>query len=180
MNILIKILLVALSIVALLLIIGLFIKNEYSIQKEIVINKPNSEVFNYVKFLKNQEQYSKWVMTDPGMKKEFRGTDGTPGFVYAWESKNKNAGKGEQEIKRLIDGKLVDIEVRFEKPFEGIAYTPITTEAVSSAQTKVTWGMQGKNKYPMNLMNVFVSNMLGKDLERSLATLKNNLENNKR
>ena len=36
--------------------------------------------------------------------------------------------------------------------------------------------MDGNNKYPMNLMNPFIDNLLGKDLEISLATLKNILE----
>jgi hypothetical protein len=115
-------------------------------------------------------------MTDPGMKKDFKGTDGTVGFVYAWDSENKNAGKGEQEIIKVDEGKSIDIEVRFEKPFAGIAHTPFTTESISPTQTKVLWGMEGKNPYPMNLMNVFMGNMLGKDLETSLKTLKGILE----
>lgn len=36
-------------------------------------------------------------MTDPNMRKNFKGTDGTVGFCYAWDG-NKKAGKGEQEI----------------------------------------------------------------------------------
>ena len=176
MKILKKILIVAVIIIAIPLIIALFVKKEYSIEREITINKPQKEVFNYVKYLKNQDYYSKWVMTDPEMKKDFRGTDGTEGFVYAWDSKNKNAGKGEQEITKITEGERLDIEVRFEKPFEGIATTPITTEALSENQTKVKWGMNGKSKYPMNFMNLFMDNMLGKDLEKSLTNLKGILE----
>jgi uncharacterized protein YndB with AHSA1/START domain len=176
MKILKKILIVVVIIIAIPLIIALFVKKEYSIEREITINKPQKEVFNYVKYLKNQDYYSKWVMTDPEMKKDFRGTDGTEGFVYAWDSKNKNAGKGEQEITKITEGERLDIEVRFEKPFEGIATTPITTEALSENQTKVKWGMNGKSKYPMNFMNLFMDNMLGKDLEISLTNLKGILE----
>lgn len=54
---------------------------------------------------------------DPNMKKDFRGTDGTVGFVYAWDG-NKKAGKGEQEIKKITEGERVDVEVRFEKPLK--------------------------------------------------------------
>ncbi|MGZ8558566.1 MAG: SRPBCC family protein [Chitinophagaceae bacterium] len=176
MRIVKKILILAAFIIAIPLIIALFVKKEYSIQREITINKPQQEVFDYVKYLKNQDNYSKWVMTDPAMKKDFRGTDGTEGFVYAWDSKNKNAGKGEQEITKITEGKRLDIEVRFEKPMEGIAATPIETEAVSENETKVKWGMNGKNKYPMNLMNLFMDNMLGSDLETSLTNLKGILE----
>ena len=176
MKIVKQILIVVVIIIAIPLIIALFVKKEYSIQREITINKPQQDVFNYVKYLKNQDNYSKWVMTDPAMKKDFRGTDGTVGCVYAWDSKDKNAGKGEQEITKIMEGKRLDIEVRFKKPFEGIATTPIETEAISENETKVKWGMNGKNKYPMNFMNLFMDNMLGSDLETSLTNLKGILE----
>ena len=174
MKIVKKILLVIVSIIALVLIIALFVKKEYAVEREITINKPQQEVFNYIKYLKNQDNYSKWVMMDPAMKKDFRGTDGTEGFVYAWDS--KEAGKGEQEIKKITEGKQLDIEVRFEKPIEGLANVHMITEEVSSTQTKIKWGMDGKNKYPMNFMNLFMGNMLGKDLTKSLTTLKAVLE----
>lgn len=176
MNILILILLILASIIALLLIIALLVKKEYAIEREIIIHKSRQEVFDYIKFLRNQDYYSKWVMTDPAMKKDFIGTDGTVGFVYAWDSQNKNAGKGEQEIKNIIEGEKLDVEVRFERPMTSTARTPMTTETLSGNQTKVKWGMEGKNKYPMNLMNLFIDNLLGKDLEISLTNLKSILE----
>lgn len=174
MKILKKILLVIVSVVVLLLIIALFVKKEYAVEREITINKPQQDVFNYVKYLKNQDNYSKWVMMDPAMKKDFRGTDGTEGFVYAWDS--KEAGKGEQEIKKITEGKQLDIEIRFEKPFAGIADVHMITEEATANQTKIKWGMNGKSKYPMNIMNLFMDNMLGKDLNKSLTTLKGILE----
>jgi uncharacterized membrane protein len=167
---------IILALLALPFIAALFIRKEYKIERAVTIDKPNSEVFDYVRHLKNQENFSKWVMIDPTAKKEYSGTDGTTGFIYAWDSKNKNAGKGEQEIKNIIDGKKVDIEVRFERPFTNTAQTPFVTDSISGNQTQVRWGMFGKNKYPMNLMNPFISNLLGKDMETSLGTLKTILE----
>ena len=176
MTIVLTIFLALAGIVVLLLSIALFIKKEYTIKREIVINKSKKIVFDYIRHLKNQEQFSKWVMTDPNMKKELKGTDGTVGFIYAWDSENKQAGKGEQEIVKIIDGELLDVEVRFERPFKSTAKTPFKTVSVSENQTKVIWGMDGNNKYPMNLMNPIIDKLLGKDLEISLATLKNILE----
>ncbi|MBC7888413.1 MAG: SRPBCC family protein [Ferruginibacter sp.] len=175
MKIVKKIMIVVLLIVAIPLVIALFLKKEYFIEREVTINHPKEKVFNYVKHLKNQDNYSKWVRMDPAMKKDFRGTDGTVGFVYAWDG-NKDAGKGEQEIKKITEGERVDVEVRFKKPFEGIASAPIVTESISANQTKVKWAMKGKSAYPLNFMNLFMDNMLGKDLETSLATLKGILE----
>lgn len=113
-----KILLVVVIIICILLIIALFVKKDYTIEREISISKPKREVFDYIKHLKNQDNYSKWVMTDPSMKKDFKGTDGTVGFIYAWDSKDKNAGKGEEEIINLIEGEKLDVEVRFERPLK--------------------------------------------------------------
>jgi uncharacterized protein YndB with AHSA1/START domain len=166
---------VALVVVALPFIVALFISKEYNIKKEITIDKPKKDVFNYVKFIRNQDFYSKWVMTDPSMKKEFRGIDGTVGFVYGWDG-NKKAGKGEQEITRVAEGEAIDLEVRFARPFEAVAKTPMRTESIAQNQTKVIWGMEGKSKYPMNFMNLFMEGMVGKDLEASLLNLKNILE----
>lgn len=163
-------------LIVLLLIIALFLKNEYTVEREITISKSRQEVFDYIKLLKNQDHYSKWVMTDPAMKKDFTGTDGTVGFVYAWDSKNKNTGKGEQEITSLKERESVETEVRFERPMEGIAHIHMKTEDASANGTRVTWGMNGKNPYPLNLMNLLIPHMLGNDLDVSLATLKGILE----
>ncbi len=176
MEVLVKIFLGVLGIIALLLIVALFVQKEYTLQREIIINKPKIEVFSYLKHLKNQEYYSKWVMADPNMKKACRGTDGTVGFVYAWDGNDK-AGQGEQEIKSITDGERIEIEVRFIKPFASVAHTPLTTEAVSENQTKVRWGMKGANPYPLNLTHLFMDTLLGADLEISLASLKSVLEN---
>lgn len=170
-----KILIVILILIAIPLIIALFVQKEYAVEREITINKPQHQVFNYVKYLKNQDNYSKWVRLDPNMKKDFRGKDGNVGFVYAWDG-NHEAGKGEQEIKNIIEGERVDIEIRFIRPFEGLATAPIITEPVSENQTRVKWALKGRSAYPMNFMNLFIDNMLGTDLETSLTTLKGVLE----
>ncbi len=177
MSILITILLIIGGIIGLLLIIGLFSRKGYSLQRSITIDKPVAPVFDYLRHIKHQDKFSKWVMTDPGMKREFKGTDGTVGFIYAWDG-NKQAGKGEQEIKALIEGKHIDLEVRFEKPFVAVAKTPFSLEAISANQTKVTWGMTSSMNYPMNIMLLIMNmeKMLGKDMDISLGNLKRILE----
>jgi len=107
------------------------------------------------------------------MKKSYSDIDGTVGFIYAWDG-NKEAGKGEQEIKNIVEGERIDLEIRFERPFAGIASTPLITEAVASGKTRVTWGMSSA----MNAMLLFMNmdNLLGKDLETSLSNLKVNQE----
>ncbi|MCE6990118.1 SRPBCC family protein [Dyadobacter sp. CY323] len=176
MQVLKIILLIVTGIVVLFLLVALFVKKEYIIKREVVINKPKEAVFDYVRYLKNQDNFNKWVMADPNMSKQFNGTDGTVGFTYAWDSKNGNVGKGAEEITGITENERVNIEIRFIKPFEGIGLTEIATQSVAPEQTKVTWQMAGTSKYPMNITNLFIDKMLGTDLETSLTTLKGILE----
>ena len=108
MKIVKRILIGLLLLIVLVLIAALFIPKGMMAEREIVINKPKQEVFNYIKLLKNQNNYSKWATMDPAMKKEFRGTDGTVGFVSVWDSENGNVGKGKQEIKKIIEGDRIN------------------------------------------------------------------------
>src|SRR5215204_3503383 len=117
MSILIIILLVVAGIVGLLLTIALFMKREHYVKREIIINASRQKVFDFLKLLKNQEKFNKWAKTDPDRKGEFKGTDVTVGFIYAW-SGNKNAGVGEKEIKNIIEGKRIETEIRFVKPMQ--------------------------------------------------------------
>src|SRR5690349_7783079 len=84
MRILRRILIVLAILVAIPLVAGLFVNGSYAVERNITIAKPKQQVFDYVKFIKNQAEYSKWEKMDPAMKKEYRGTDGQVGFVSAW------------------------------------------------------------------------------------------------
>lgn len=178
MNILLIILAVIATPIVIVLVAALFIKKEANIQRSIVIDRPKQDVFDYVKIMLNQEKFSKWVMTDPNKKTSSKGTDGTLGFCYAWEG-NKQAGKGEQEIVALKEGELVDIEVRFEKPFKAVGKTPFKLESVSTNQTRVIWGMSMMQKYPMNFMGAIMAPALKRDVDTSLNNLKVILEKNR-
>lgn len=178
MGILKKIFGIVAILIATALITALFVKKDYAVEREITINKPKQEVFDYIKHLKNQDNYSKWAMIDPEMKKTYRGTDGTVGFVSAWDSDNKEVGTGEQEIKKITEGDRIDFELRFIKPFEATEAAYMTTEEVSENQTQVKWGFNGHMNYPMNLMLLWIDfeKMIGGDLETGLSKLKIELE----
>lgn len=168
---------IILGIIAALLIARLFIPKGMKATREIVINKSNTEVFNYIKQLKNQDNYSKWGSMDPNMKKDYKGTDATVGFVSAWEG-NKKVGVGEQEITGIEEGKKLSTELRFIKPFKSVAQSSMTTEAVDNNSTKVSWGFEGSMNYPMNVMKLFMNmeKSIGNDFSTGLQNLKTVLE----
>jgi hypothetical protein len=178
MNILLIILGSIAGLFLLILLIALVVKKAYGVQRSIVIGQPKHVVYDYLRHLLNQEKYSKWFMLDPNMKKTLTGTDGEVGVVYAWDG-DKRAGAGEQTITQLVPNERIAIEVRFIRPFAGIAQTPFSVESAGENQTKVTWGMSSAMKYPMNFLLLFMDmdKLLGKQLEASLVNLKNELEN---
>ncbi|RXK62338.1 polyketide cyclase [Lacibacter luteus] len=171
-----RILLVLLTLIAILLITALFISKEFSLSKEVVINKPKQEVFDYAKLIRNQEKYSVWVMADPNIKIVYTGTDGTPGFTSSWESKDKNVGVGAQEIIEVKDGESMKVEIRFKEPMEGTNYANTTVTAINENQTRVTTTFSGKSAYPMNIMNLFMDKFVGNDMQTNLNNMKKNLE----
>lgn len=174
MKILKWILIIIAIIIVVPLIAAIFIKKDYSVTEEIVVNKPKQEVFDYVKYVKNVNKFNKWALEDPNQKVAYKGTDGTVGFISAWDS--DKGSKGEQEIKHLTEGERVEWELRFEKPFAGVSPSVMTTQAAGDNQTKVTWKFDGHMPYPMNFMCLFVDGMMSKSMSESLVLLKQQLE----
>lgn len=178
MKILKNILLGLAILIAIPLIVALFIPGKYAVEREVIINKPKQEVFHYIKMLKNQDNFSVWAQADPNMKKEYKGTDGTVGFISSWDSDNENVGKGEQEIIKITEGERIDTKLRFKEPFEAQDDAYMSVEAVDEGKTKVKWGFTGAFPYPMNLMKLFMNmdKAVGTDFEKGLSNLKGLLE----
>lgn len=164
------------GIIALLLILALFMKKEHYVKCEITINAPRQKVFDYIKLLKNQDYFNKNAMAGSDRIREYKGTDGTEGFIYAW-SGNKDAGQGEKEIKKLIEGQRMEAEIRFIKPMKTSSYIIMELESIADNQTKVSWSNAGTLNYPVNIMIPMMEKMLPKDMDISLTNLKNILEN---
>ncbi|MDR7210098.1 SRPBCC family protein [Flavobacterium piscis] len=178
MGIIKKIIIALLLIFAIALIAAYFMPKEYAVTKEITINKPVDSVFNYVKYLKNQNEFSVWANIDPKMKSTYKGIDGTVGAISAWESDVKEVGVGEQEITKITENKSIDFALRFKKPMDDTAIGFMSTEAVTENQTKVKWGISGVMPYPMNLMlpMMKMDQMIGNDLQKGLDNLKVKME----
>lgn len=167
---------ILIGLVLLIVLLAMIAPKSYEVNRSLEINKPLSEVFNYLRSLKNQDNWSPWSQKDPNMKKSFTGTDGEVGCISAWEG-NKEVGSGEQEITAVVKDKVIESQLRFLKPFKSTsdAYLKV---AKAGKGTKVTWGFTGKNKFPMSIMMLFMNmdKVVGKDFEQGLAKLKTLLE----
>lgn len=169
-----RLLLFIVGVIFLLLIVALFVKKDFSVSKEVVINKPVAQVYEYLRYLKHQDNFSVWNKADTAMSKSYSGTDGQPGFIYSWNS--KKVGVGAQEIKGIQENKRIDFELRFEEPIKTTNFAYFTTKPIDGDKTKVVWVFYGTNQYPFNIMNLFMGNMIGKDFEQGLTNLKQIME----
>lgn len=178
MNILLWIIVILAGIIAFFLVIGFFTKKDYSVSREVLVGKPKAIVFNYLKMLKNQNLWSVWGSIDPNMRTNFTGTDGSEGFISAWDSDDKRAGQGEQEILKIVEGERIDYEIRFLRPFKSTSWAFLTVASANDNQTLVHWEFAGKMNYPTNIMMIFMNmeKMVGNDFEKGLQNLKSILE----
>ena len=169
---------IILGVVVLILILAAIAPKNYDVSRSIEINRPKSIVFEYLKSLQKQDEWSPWGKRDPNMDKEFKGTDGQVGAISRWKG-NKDVGEGEQEITNIVDGERIDSELRFLKPFKSTSDAYIITKEVDVNVTKVVWGFSGNNKFPMSIMMLFMNmdKAVGKDFEEGLDSLKQILEN---
>lgn len=169
---------VVVTIVALFILLVLIAPKKYQVNRSIIINKPLPEVFEYLKHIKNQDDWSPWKKKDPDMKQEFVGHDGEVGFIVKWDG-NKDVGTGEQEIMNIVEDDRVEARLRFFKPWKSESDAVTSVEDVSHGNTKVTWGFSGINKVPTNIFMMLynVDKHVGKDFEEGLASLKKVLEN---
>lgn len=150
MKILKRISIALLVLVALPFIVALFIPRTYTVSVSETINKPKQVVFDYVRILDNQKNYSVWVMADPDLKPVITGIDGTVGAIQKWNSKISDVGEGEQEITSLTPERM-DLDLRFKRPFKGNSKAANIFKSVTENQTLLTSEFYSKETYPMNL-----------------------------
>lgn len=168
---------ILLGIVVLIAILAALAPKTYNVSRSIEISRPKAEVFDYLKYLKKQDEWSPWAKRDPNMEQKFTGVDGQVGAISYWKG-NKEVGEGEQELTKIVDGERIESELRFLKPWQSMSDAYLVTEAIDDNSTKVTWGFSGNNKFPMSIMMLFMNmdKMIGKDFEEGLASLKQKME----
>ena len=175
MSIVIIILFVLLGFIALVFIAAIFMKKNHYVIREIEINAPQQEVFEFLKLLKNQDKFNKWAKAGADREWNYKGIDGTVGFVISWNG-DKKVGEGEKEIMHIIENKKIETQVRFIRPMITTANINFELEPLTDNRTKVFMSNAGKLNYPMNVFIPIAEKNFPKDMDVSLMNLKTILE----
>ncbi len=152
------------------LLLGLFAKKDYHIERSLEIDAPKAMVHEYVRYFKNLDAWSPWAALDPHMKTSITGADGQVGAVHKW-SGNDDVGEGQQTITALTDDRI-DMEVKFLRPFETVSPSYMTFREAGK-KTLVTWAFDMHIAFPWNGLAMFtdIDAGVGVDYEKGLKNL---------
>lgn len=178
MKILKTILIIFAVLAALFVIIGLFLPSKFSVERSIVIDAPQGELFEQVNDVKNWNNWSAWNQMDPDWKVTYSENTIGEGAWFSWVSKNQNVGNGKVTITNTDPNKLVEGTMQFEGMEPAQIYHKF--EPVDGG-VKVTMSINsdiGSNILMKYVFNLKGDEMIGGSYSKSLENLKNYVTNN--
>ena len=165
-------------IVVLVLVVGFgFYVNmqpgEFNYSRKTIINAQAEKIFAQINDFHNWKDWSPWANLDPSMKLEITGAPRGVGAVYHWLG-NSKAGEGIMKLVENKESTLVKIDIQFIKPFAANNVALFTLSPSGNNGIEVVWSMTGKRPFIIKMMGVFVDmeNLIGKDFEKGLSSLK--------
>ncbi|TKC05640.1 polyketide cyclase [Pedobacter polaris] len=174
-----KVLGIIIVVLAIIILVGgMFLPKTYSVSRSTIINAPDSVIYKNIADFNEFLKWNPWAKMEPTAKTTISGPSAQPEHLYQWEG--KETGSGQMKVKSVEPNKMVDIELKFIKPFESLADTKFAI-APEGTGNKVTWTMSGENNLISKWMCLFVSmdKMIGKDFEDGLKYLKEKSESDK-
>jgi effector-binding domain-containing protein len=158
----------AVGLAALWLILCVFAKKSYRIERSQEIETPLAVPYGQVRLFKNLPNWSPWQQLDPKMTTSIEGSDGEVGAVYRWAGNDK-AGKGTQTIKSITTTRL-ELDVDY-----GFGPSPVVFDfEEKDDKTNVRWTMDIRPPFLLRAGGLFTDfdAFIGKDFEVGLQNLK--------
>lgn len=148
----------------------------FTYSESTLINASPEKIYPYLSQLKLGGNWSPYEKRDPAMKKEFSGTDGSPGSKMVFVG-NKDVGAGSVEILSLVPNEEVKLRLLMTKPMS--VDNLITYKIVpEGGQTRFTWSMAGENGFigKLFVMLVDCGGMMKKDMNEGFENLRKIVE----
>lgn len=165
------------GVVVLVLVVGATRPSPYHVERKLEVAAPPERIFGVLNDLRRfvgifvlfREPFEE---RDRDMQKTVDGPDAGVGQSYAWSG--KEAGKGKLTIAESSPSQKVGIRLEFVAPMTSTAMCVLTIASTSTGAL-VTWSMDGTHNFIAKVFGMFVNldTMLGADIEKSLARLKN-------
>ena len=166
---------VILIIIIFLLVISLFLPKIIRVERSVVIQAPVETIFGQVNTLKNWENWSARFKMDTAVHSKYSGAASGEGAVYEWKSGKPKVGEGKITITRSVPFDSISTEILFSKNMK-TAGSFIFKKA--DGGTKVSWLLEENagNNPIQKIIGLFMGKIVGPDIEKGLAGLKNYCE----
>lgn len=162
------------SVLILWMIVAAFVSGNCHYEKSMHINAPANKVWQHTQSLKAMDAWNPRNDSDPGMQKQWAGTEGRPGEKLCWTSSKNASVKGCQEVHKVdAVNKRIETSIKFEAPYESYSDADITVVPEGNG-SKVIWGFTSEIPYPFTIMKMFMDmeSSVGKDYQKGLSKLK--------
>lgn len=162
------------TLIVLLLVIGFLLPRQVHIERSIVINAPQAELFEALNSFKRFNEFSAWAALDPNTQYSYEGPESSVGARMSWVSSDPELGSGTNEI---VESRAPDL-IRTRLNFGGQAAEATFTFVPADGATRVTWGFDGDlgNNPIMRFVGLMFDKWIGSDYEKGLARMKQVME----
>jgi len=162
---------IILGLIVAVLIVAAIMPGKYVIEKEIVINKPQADVYAKVADFNYYREWNPWQNSEASAKYKISGTPSSVGHRYDWEG--KKIGSGSLTVRSLTPNSSIDLDLEFIKPWKTKAWDNWKFEDLKNGSTKVTWHNSGPLPYPVaRLMGPVINKNLNDQFVQGLNSLK--------
>ncbi len=162
---------IILGIIILAAILAAVMPAKYTVEKEIVINRPPSEVYAKIADFNYYREWNPWQKSEPTAKYEIIGTPNSVGHKYNWVG--KKIGTGSLTVKTLNPYNSIELDLEFLKPWKSKAIDSWKFEDLKNGSTKVVWHNTGPLPFGFaRLMGPVITKNLSHQFEVGLNSLK--------
>jgi uncharacterized protein YndB with AHSA1/START domain len=162
-----------------LLLVAATRPDTFEVRRTMSIKAPPERIFPLINDLHAFNSWNPYEKKDPNIKGTYGRIPTGKGAAYAFDG-NRDVGTGRIEIVDSSPVSRVTMSVSLVEPFE-VANVVHFTLTPSGDTTSVTWEMRGDVPYVAKIFHMFldVDDMVGRDFEAGLASLKAMVESPK-
>ena len=162
------------TLIVLLVVISFLLPRQVHLERSIVINAPQAQLFEALNSFKRFNEFSPWAALDPNTQYTYEGPESGVGAKMSWVSNDPELGSGTNEI---VESRSPDL-IRTKLNFGGQLAEATFRFEPADASTRVTWGFDGDlgNNPVMRFVGLMFDKWIGSDYEKGLARLKQVME----
>ncbi|MBA4100505.1 MAG: hypothetical protein C0484_27490 [Rhodospirillum sp.] len=162
------------TLIVLIVVIGFLLPRQVHVERSVVINAPQAQLFEALNGFKRFNEFSPWAALDPTTQYTYEGPENGVGAKMSWVSSDPDLGSGTNEI---VESKAPDL-IRTKLDFGGLLAEASFTFAPADGATRVTWGFDGDlgNNPIMRFVGLMFDKWIGGDYEKGLARMKQVME----